>query len=236
MEDIRPQCFVCSQEEGPFMDAMPCACRGSISLHQECYNELKKYHSSCSVCHTEYPSEYRDGLRVERGFAEGSTHRYEVTVDDDGLFHGTYKEWNSNGKLIKEYQYDRDNKDGICKSFYPSGSLRKKYNYMNGNKDGLCIVYFEDGQIMEEINYSDGSEHGVYRRYFQNGKLAEECTYIEDVCQGIARTYLSNGQLHVCSSLKDGMLDGYMYTFDRDMKINCRELYREDRIIETIRY
>ncbi len=236
MEDIEPQCFVCSQEEGPFMDVMPCACRGSIALHQECYNELKKYHSSCSVCHTEYPSEYRDGLRIERGFANGATHHYEVTLDDDGQFHGTYREWNSQNKLIKQYQYHRDSKDGICKSFYPSGSLRKKYSYENGEKDGLCIIYFENGQIMLEINYSDGAEHGLYKRYHANGKLAEECTYVDNVCQGIARTYLTNGQLHVCSSFKDGKLDGYMFTFDHNMKINCRELYVEDRIVEVIRY
>lgn len=236
MEDTKPQCFVCSQEEGPFMDVMPCTCRGSVALHQECYNELKKYHSACSVCHTDYPAEYRDGLRIERGFAEGSTHRYEVTVDDDGLFQGIYKEWNSNGKLIKEYRYHGDSKDGICKSYYPNGNVRKQYNYINGNKDGLCIVYFEDGQIMEEINYSDGYHHGIYLRYHANGKLAEECAYIDDVCEGIARTYLTNGQLHVCSSFKNGKLDGYMYTFDRDMKINCRELYKDDRVIETLRY
>ncbi len=234
--DTKVHCFICSDEEGPFMNPMPCICRGSIALHQRCYEEMRQHHSTCTICHVEYPAEYRDGLRLERGFANGSTNRYEVTVDLDGLFQGTYREWNSHGNLIKEYKYHRDNKDGICKSFYPSGSIRKKYNYMNGEKDETCFVYFENGQIMEEINYSDGYHNGIYHRYYETGILAEECTYIDNVCEGIARTYLRDGSLHVCSSFKNGKLDGYMFTFDRDMKINCRELYRDDRNIETIRY
>ncbi len=235
-EDSRIHCFICSDEEGPFMNPMPCICRGSIALHQSCYEEMRQHHSTCTVCHTDYPAEYRDGLRVERGFAEGSTNRYEVTVNSFSLFDGTYREWTSQGTLIKEYKYQDGYKQGICKSFEPSGSLRKKYKYVNGEKDGLCIVYHDNGNIMEEINYSDGVEHGIYKRYHDNGVLAEECTYVDDVCEGVARTYLRNGQLHVCSSFKNGKLDGYMYTFDHDMKINCRELYRDDRVVETIRY
>ncbi len=230
------QCYICSGEEGPFMDPMPCACRGSIALHQSCFNELKQYHSNCGICHTEYPAEFQDGLRIERGFVEGSTDRYEVTIDLDGLFHGIYKEWDSNGKLIRKYQYHRDSKDGLCISYYPNGNIKKKYTYMNGNKDELCTMYYESGNIMEERHYSDGEMNGVYRRYFSNRQLAEECTYVNNVSEGIARTYLSNGQLHVCSSFKNGKLDGYMFTFDHNMKINCRELYRDDHIIETIRY
>ncbi len=231
-----PQCYICSGEEGPFMDPMPCICRGSIALHQECYNELKKYHSTCGICHTEYQHEYRDGLRLERGFVEGSTDRYEVTVDLDNLYHGTYREWNSDGKLIKEYKYDRDSKDGLCISYYPNGNVKKRYTYLNGNKDETCTMYYESGKIMEERYYADGEMNGVYRLYYENGQIKEESTYINNVCEGIARTYLSNGQLHVCSSFKHGRLDGYMFTLDHTMKINCRELYKNDHIVETIRY
>ena len=241
--EVKPQCFVCSQEDGPFMDPMPCACRGSIALHPECFEELRQFYSACSTCHTEYPPEIRDGLRVKRGIYGG--YRFEGTIQDDNnddddddydCWHGTFREWDEQNKLVKEYNYDNGNKHGICIQYNTNGIIIKKYNYHYGNKNGLCTRYYDSGQIMNEYTFRHGKEHGTSRRYFQNGQLAEETTYIYDVCEGISRTYISDGSLHVCSSFKDGHLDGFMFTFNREGRIISRELYKEDRIIETIRY
>lgn len=235
-EKIIPQCFVCSQEEGPFMDPMPCICRGSTALHQTCYDQLKLFFTTCSICHTDYPAELRDGLPIQRGFVEGTTYRYEATFDENDDYHGLYKEWHTNGTLIKECIWENGYKNGSYKTWYPSGTLQKECTYKNGNKDGIYKYYYASGRIKEESNYFDGDQHGSSKLYFENGKLAEECFYMYDVCEGISRTYNENGNLHVCCSFKNGKLDGYMYTFNNDMKIISREFYVSDMIVEVIRY
>jgi len=230
----KPQCFVCNQEEGPFMDPMPCSCRGTIALHAACYEQLKEFYSSCSTCHTDYPREYRDGLIISRGI--DGTYRYEGTVDEDDNWHGIYKEWDSHNKLTREYNFVHGDKHGICIKYNPNGTIIKKYNYKSGKKHGSCISFYDSGNIMNQYNFLEGKENGLCSRYFHNGVLAEESTYINGECEGITRTYMSDGRLHVCSSFKAGKLDGYVFSYNYEGRIISRELFRNDLIIECVRY
>ena len=216
------------------MDPAPCACRGTIAIHPTCFEELRKFYSHCTTCHAQFPPEMRDGLRVKRYVAYGL--RHEGTVDEDDCWHGKVRTWDQEDKLVNEYNYHHGDKDGISFKYNSNGIIIKKYNYMYGLKDGLCINYYDSGNIMCEAEFSEGKEHGTSRRYFENGRLAEETTYIDDVCEGISRIYSFDGLLHVCSSFKGGKLDGYLFSFNHEGKIMSRELYKEDRVIETIRY
>ena len=47
---------------------------------------------------------------------------------------------------------------------------------------------------------------------------------------------MSDGRLHVCSSFKAGKLDGYVFSYNYEGRIISRELFRNDLIIECVRY
>ncbi len=220
------------------MDPMPCACRGSIGIHNQCFDNLRRlrrHQPNCSVCGTDFPPEIRDGLRVERGLVEETSYHYDVTLDENNEYHGTYTSWYHNGNILESIQYSHGELDGRYITYYENGKINEDELYVNGE----CIhkkLYYTNGNLFEEEACADGKRNGHYKRYYNNGKIAEEAFYVNNICQGIVRTYKINGALHVCSSFKDGVLHGYVYTFDDDMKIISRELFENDLIIECIRY
>jgi antitoxin component YwqK of YwqJK toxin-antitoxin module len=234
-QEQEPSCSICLSEEGPFMDPMPCACRGSIAIHAACFEQLRRHQTTCGSCHTDFPPEMRDGLCVERGLVEGTTFRYEATVDANDEYHGLYVSRFNNGNIFESINYNHGEIHGDYIIYYENGN-RDEYEIYENGLSLRKIKYFENGNVFEDTPYKNDKMHGLYKRYHPNGVLAEECYYEADVAQGIARTYLANGYLHVCSTFKDGKLHGYVYTFNSERKIVSRELFENDLIVECIRY
>ncbi len=229
-------CYICSEEAGPFMDPIPCDCKGSIHIHENCYKELLFRHTQCTICHKDFPKEYRNGLAIKRGFAEGTTNRYESTVNDDGEFHGTYTEFSDNGKIKEEIEYCHGVMHGQRKRYYNTGELYDIITYEMGIMHGPYKSCWQNGNKMEETEYSNGKMNGLKIMYHSNGNISEEGIYINGECHGIVRVYNYDGSLHVCSSFKYGKLDGYLFSFNKEMKIVSREKYENDINVETIRY
>lgn len=234
-QELQPTCSICLSEEGPFMDPMPCACRGSIAIHPSCFEQLRLHQTTCPTCATEFDPEIRDGLRVKRGLLEETAYRYEVTIDANDEYHGKYTSWYNNGNVYESIEYSHGTIHGEYINYYENGN-REEYELYENGLSNRTITYYENGQMSEDIPRTNDKMHGLYKSYHFNGALAEECYYEEDVAQGIARTYLTNGDLHVSSAFKDGKLHGFVYTFNREHKIVSRELFDNDRLIECIYY
>lgn len=81
----------------------------------------------------------------------------QYIVNANGDMHGTYKTWNRQGRLIKNY------------------------NYQNGELHGNCLLYFDNGTVQEESTYYKGTMTSlkVYQ-YNENGtkrKLIRNATW-----------------------------------------------------------
>lgn len=89
---------------------------------------------------------------TNKGYGGKIIEQYNVNANGD--MHGTYKTWNRQGRLIKNY------------------------NYQNGELHGNCLLYFDNGTLQEESTYYKGTmtslkvyqynENGTKRRLTRN--------------------------------------------------------------------
>ena len=55
----------------------------------------------------------------------------------NGEYQGTCREWNPEGKLVREMNYERGHESGSQKQWYDDGSIRSNYIIRNDRRYGL---------------------------------------------------------------------------------------------------
>lgn len=86
-------------------------------------------------------------------FASGNIKK-TAYFDDDGKFHGLYREW------------------------FPNGILSKEFYLKNGIKHGRYRLWYDDGKIQTDCYYNNGLLHGRYREWSVNFS-SPEVYYLE---------------------------------------------------------
>lgn len=56
---------------------------------------------------------------------------------DNDEYNGICREWNAEGKLIREMSYKKGYEDGPQKMFYDNGKIRSNYVIIKGRRYGL---------------------------------------------------------------------------------------------------
>ncbi len=57
MASEEEKCYICFEEqseENKFADPNPCNCRGTIKIHNTCFDTLTKEYDTCGICKTKY--------------------------------------------------------------------------------------------------------------------------------------------------------------------------------------
>ncbi len=112
------KCYICYEEqseENKFVDPNPCNCRGTIKIHNTCFDTLTKEYDTCGICKTKY---------IENGYKK--YYYPDESLKEEGLM--------VNGL-----------KTGVWKKWRATGQLQKEKNYINGKKNGLYQSWYEDG-------------------------------------------------------------------------------------------
>lgn len=214
-----PICYVCLTEESnseKFMDPSPCACQGTINIHQSCFGNLvsqnKDNHPKCLICNSQYvyTTIYKKYYYKDRVCSEGPRPQPIVGVSDsergsaprgplvNGLQHGYWKFYDISceGQLIvQEGNKIAGNKDGLWKSYYLDGSLCEEEYYVNGKLHGINKRYYRSGALyIEEPNF-EGEIHGLRKVYWDSGTIKLEEEYVHGLRHGFLRKYLESGTL-----------------------------------------
>ena len=97
--------------------------------------EIKKYKDQ-SVAQERF---YHKGLKIgiHKGNWENGTPKFEYHYNKNGVYHGDFKEWYSNGQLVKEFHYINGKEDGTQKMWQPDGKIRANYVVKDGERFGL---------------------------------------------------------------------------------------------------
>lgn len=74
-----------------------------------------------------------------------------------GSSHGKYIEYNANGDVIDESQYDSGYRTGERKIYYANGKPKKTLNYLNGTLHGKASYFDLSGKKNKERQYFNGS-------------------------------------------------------------------------------
>jgi len=82
---------------------------------------------------------YKNGFKigVHKGWRENGKQKFEYPYSNQGVYHGTIKEWYVNGQLVREFNYVHGKEDGSQKMWLSNGNIRANYTVVNGERFGL---------------------------------------------------------------------------------------------------
>lgn len=123
-----------------------------------------------------------------------------------GKLYGTYKEWNSEGQLMRVTNYKNGVFHGDHKRFYRDGSIMHEFTFNKGT--GIDKIYDPNGQLILEINYKDGLTDGSFTEYFPTGYTKTNGFFKEGKYHGEWRMWNYYNQLNYQFSFNEGRLDG----------------------------
>ncbi|MEM8709784.1 MAG: toxin-antitoxin system YwqK family antitoxin [Planctomycetota bacterium] len=116
--------------------------------------------------------------------------------------------------LREEGSYQDGVRHGAWRAWRSDGSLRWVGNYDGGLRDGLWESYGLLGRLERELQYEAGSRHGDWRAYGESGALIEEGSYDQDHASGRWTVYYSSGQIKERGRYVHGLREGVWEFYD----------------------
>ena len=101
-----------------------------------------------------------------RHWYENGVLKRECPCDENGLEHGIVRDWDQNGKLLNEVEWDHGT--GISKDWFENGQLNSESNYVRGKLCGRMRIWWEDGGVMSTTYY-------IHDRKASKKKYDEAC-------------------------------------------------------------
>ena len=100
------------------------------------HGEEKKYFLNDSLAEVRF---YKNGLKVgiHKSWRKNGKPKFEYPYNNLGMYHGTMKEWYSNGQILKEFKYVNGKESGTQKMWQSNGNIRANYTVVNGERFGL---------------------------------------------------------------------------------------------------
>ncbi len=145
-------------------------------------------------------------------------------VNGAGQKNGTYKEYNENGVVIREYNYVNGLENGVCVDYAASTNnqrvIASKGTFKNGELDGPYVQYCKLDYYKsksEEGQYKTGRKSGLYKVWWcseiydkiYTGALKSIGSYADDNKIGEWKEYYSNGRLLSKGSYISGRENGF---------------------------
>lgn len=179
-----------------------------------------------------------------RGYFESGTLQ-DVSIYENDLLEGIYKEYFDNGKpkfdiphkndkingqVVAYYKtgnkstdltFADDKKVGKAIRYFENGNIRATELYKDNDYDGLSISFFVDGDTNEVVNYKNGNKDGEYRSYNTDKVLIEKGNYKNDKLVGEWRTYFNSGKLKIISNFdQNGKFSGSKKVYYENGKVS----------------
>lgn len=84
-----------------------------------------------------------------------------------------YKFFSPNGKVDKNANYDKREKNGRRYQYYPNGQLKEVSDHKRGKLDGALTRWAENGNLVHRSGMKSGSYHGKVEIWWDNGAPKE---------------------------------------------------------------
>jgi antitoxin component YwqK of YwqJK toxin-antitoxin module len=112
------------------------------------------------------------------------------------LRQGPTRNYDRNGLLLSEVNYDNNILDGMATNYYAkSGKINSTFIYKKGIKEGDEIWYYESGKPYRVSPYINGKIEGIQKHYYEDGKLQAEVTYKNGLAGAGLKEYKPDGSL-----------------------------------------
>ncbi len=179
-------CYICYEGEGEghgkmFVENI-CKCKGSIKVHDACFDQLCTLQNTCGACNSRWIHDYAGRKHV-------------IFTNIYGDRHGAYEQYYGNGKIVAKGTYVDGNLEGVYQTWHKNGIQKSNVNYQNGNMEGLCQMWHENGQLLRNVYYKNGKMHGPYIAYYEDGRPQEKGTYKDGLPDGVWQWWDEDGNL-----------------------------------------
>lgn len=179
----------------------------------------------------------------------------EIVSVEGEIPNGLIKEYNVEGKLVSEKNYNAGKLEGVNKTFYSDGTtVATVKNYKNGVLEGKVFEYYENGNkkleanykngllngtlkkystaetLLSSANYIDGKLDGLYKEFFVTGKPKKEIEYYNGLKEGYSKEYFSNGTLKYQYNYSQDKLEGDSQIYYEDGSINEIQKYQNNKL------
>ncbi len=226
--------------------ATPASAQNEIKIEQIDATNLGDGRMLFRVAESETP------LNGTHRLIDGYRSEYIVAEFTDGLYNGSW-EHHRNNVIMERGTYKEGVKHGVFIEYYSDGTPRSETPITEGKVDGIVKSYYTDGTLEKEKGYKEGKEHGP-ERYWEFGadKPRIERNYFEGVPDGrqyvemssnggdyvevryfdkgaptgdFLQTWAESGDVKMRGSYRDGGKDGVWTEIRRDGKIVSEETW-----------
>lgn len=97
---------------------------------------------------------------------------------------GICKEYDEDGKLVRQALYHHGKLNGEERKFTPSGILIQVTFYKDDITDSVKLGWYDDGRMKSEENFSLGIRNGVSRSFFHDGHEQHYANYRNGILEG----------------------------------------------------
>jgi antitoxin component YwqK of YwqJK toxin-antitoxin module len=142
------------------------------------YNEYpsKKFiidnNDLCLIEKGNYINGKLDGKKVRKRIS-GKIFREEHYKQ--GKKHGIFKEYDEQGNLTHQDEYNNDKLVGESLWFYPTGIIRERWTYICEDREE-CRIYWENGQLYK-VSYIGEKSNGEVKEWYDNGNIMSITLY-----------------------------------------------------------
>jgi antitoxin component YwqK of YwqJK toxin-antitoxin module len=164
----------------------------------------------------------------------------------NGLYDGTLSEYNDQGKLESEMQYQSGKRTGWTKKFdEATGKIISESQFVNDNHQGLSREYEQNpatGKLLRVYFMKPNGDMDTEINWHPNGKLksikcGENPVIPEDktICgrggkPGVAQLYDEKGKLSETITYVNGKRNGPRKVYGADGKVTTAENYKNDKL------
>ncbi|WP_025743485.1 hypothetical protein [Aquimarina pacifica] len=144
-----------------------------------------------------------------------SFYRYDGTVYSKtaylyGLKHGTYIQFDHEGKKTVEGAYFNDKYHGKW-TWYNESKISLEGEYFHGENIGEWKIYHDTGKLHKKYTYESGQLEGILETYDEQGVLIRTIPYKKGKIHGERMFYSPEGKLQAIRYYHNDKIIGYSY-------------------------
>lgn len=144
---------------------------------------------------------------------------------------GKVKVYAKNGRLLLDYDYLFNLRQGFETHYYPSGGIQRVISYDDDHQNGVDRMYLSSENVHLECDIIEGQRNGDFTLCFSNGSRSVQGRLKNGKVDGVIRTYSQAGQLESESVFLNGQLDGYEKIVDVSGNVVCRSSYKKGELV-----
>ncbi|QBQ39672.1 toxin-antitoxin system YwqK family antitoxin [Sphingobacterium psychroaquaticum] len=197
----------------------------SATAQQEAKKEVFFENASNGLVRFHFDKHY---YLVDKNCPFKSIERLSQFIVSKNVFHGEFKDFDPNGRLVLTGTYIEGIKEGNFKAYHPNGQLKWEMTFKDNFPIGDANYYYPDGKPMLTLNYSNGKYRIVSfwdslgRQRVEQGNGNYEFKMPFDFYNEYGYPFYERR-----GKLKNGLPTGYWITNVMDEK-NRRTLFTEE--------